>query len=201
MIESEIVASGSVKGVLTGKHYNRCIRAHKVVFEAMQRLRFLAFYESLPDNEAEELSSFSVDLLDSIDETLPEFCSTDDRFIAWKEAFDSFVKKRSEENPTFLFWSTYIDMILLLLLFVRATRTSNWQLHLSVLRSMIPWFFATDRVNYSRYGPCYWLEMSLLESTHPCKFFNEVSVCIYVHIFIAFTKRMNQERTMLYQKG
>ena len=47
MIESEIVASGSVKGVLTGKHYNRCIRAHKVVFEAMQRLRFLAFYESL----------------------------------------------------------------------------------------------------------------------------------------------------------
>jgi hypothetical protein len=94
----------------------------------------LAFYESLPDNEAEELSSFSVDLLDSIDETLPEFCSTDDRFIAWKEVFDSFVKKRSEENPTFLFWSTYIDMILLLLLFVQATRTSNWQSHLSVLR-------------------------------------------------------------------
>ena len=105
MIESEIVASGSVKGVLTGKHYNRCIRAHKVVFEAMQRLRFLAFYESLPDNETEELSSFSVDFLDSIDKTLPEFCSTDDRFIAWKDAFDSFVKKRSEENPTFSFWS------------------------------------------------------------------------------------------------
>jgi hypothetical protein len=103
MIESEIFASGSFKGVLTWKHYNRFIRAHKMVFEAMQRPRFLAFYESLPDNEAEELSSFSVDLLDSIDETLPEFCSTDDRFIAWKEAFDSFVKKRSEENPTFWF--------------------------------------------------------------------------------------------------
>ena len=109
MIELEIVASGSVKGVLTGKHYNRCIRAQKVVFQAMQRLCFLAFYESLPDNEAEELSSFSVDLLDSIDETLPEFCSTDNRFIAWKEAFDSFVKKHSEENPTFSVWSTYID--------------------------------------------------------------------------------------------
>jgi hypothetical protein len=87
MIESEIVASGSVKGVLTGKHYNRCIRAHKVVFKAMQQLRFLAFYESLPDNEAEELSSFSVDLLNRTDETLPEFCSTDDHFITWKEAF------------------------------------------------------------------------------------------------------------------
>lgn len=147
----------------------------------MQQLRFLAFYESLPDNEAEELSSFSVDLLDGINETLPEFCSTDDRFIAWKEKFDSFVKKRSEENPTFSFWSTYIDMVLLLLLFIRATRTSNWQLHLSVLRSMIPWFFATDRINYSRYGPCYWLEMSLLERTHPCKFCNVVTVLLYVY--------------------
>ena len=32
MIESEIVAPGSLKGVLSGKHYNRCIRAHKMIF-------------------------------------------------------------------------------------------------------------------------------------------------------------------------
>ena len=57
----------------------------------------------------------------------------------------------------------------LLLTFIRATRTSDWKLHLSTLRSMIPWFFATDRINYSRYAPCYWLEMSLLPKTHPCK--------------------------------
>ena len=63
MIESGVVAPGSVKGVLTGKHYNRCIRGHKVVYEAMQRLRFVAFRDSLPDNEAEELNSSSVDLL------------------------------------------------------------------------------------------------------------------------------------------
>jgi hypothetical protein len=169
MIESGVVAPGSVKGVLTGKHYNRCIRAHKLVYEALQRLRFLAFYDSLPDNEAEELDSLSVDLLERINENLEDFCSTDSTFISWKTAFDSFVGGRIEDNPTFAFWSTYIDMVQLLLLFIRATRTSNWQLHLSVLRSMIPWFFATDRINYSRYGPCYWLEMSSLQSTHPCK--------------------------------
>ncbi len=169
MIESGVVAPGSVKGVLTGKHYNRCVRAHKVVYEALQRLRFRAFYDSLPDNEAEELDSLSVDLLERIDGSLEDFCSTDPTFISWKTAFDSFVRRRNEDNPTFAFWSTYIEMVQLLLLFIRATRTSNWQLHLSVLRSMIPWFFATDRINYSRYGPCYWLEMSSLQSTHPCK--------------------------------
>ncbi|XP_028417357.1 uncharacterized protein LOC114541751 [Dendronephthya gigantea] len=32
---------------------------------------------------------------------------------------------------------------------------------------MIPWFFVTDRVNYSRYAPCYWMEMMRLEQTNP----------------------------------
>ena len=47
MIESEIVAPGSLKAVLSGKHYNRCIRAHKLIYEAMERLRFQAFEKTL----------------------------------------------------------------------------------------------------------------------------------------------------------
>ena len=36
MIESELVAIGSMNGVLTGKQYNRCIHAHKAMYEALQ---------------------------------------------------------------------------------------------------------------------------------------------------------------------
>ena len=151
MIESEIVAPGSVKGVLSGKHYNRSVRVHKLIYEAMQRMRF----------------GISV-LEDSERESFTEICTSKQVNDA-KRAYDTFVEKQSEENPTFALWSKYIDMVQLLLLYIRATRTSNWKLHLSSLRSMIPWFFATDRVNYSRYAPCYWLEMLCLEKTHPCK--------------------------------
>ncbi len=49
----------------------------------------------------------------------------------------------------------------------RATREGNWDLHLSTMRSMLPWFFACDRVNYSRYGTAYWLEMTKLKETDP----------------------------------
>ena len=52
-------------------------------------------------------------------------------------------------------------------MFIRATRIVDWDLHLSAFRSMIPWFFACDKVNYSRYGSAYWLEMSSIETTHP----------------------------------
>lgn len=52
-------------------------------------------------------------------------------------------------------------------MFIRATRQVDWDLHLSAFRSMIPWFFACDKVNYARYGSAYWLEMTSLETTHP----------------------------------
>ena len=169
MIESEIVAPASVKGVLYGKHYNRSVRVHKLIYEAMQRLRFAAFENSLAGSVTNQFDSTGDSVLeDSKRETFTEIC-TSKLVNDAKMAYDTFVEKRSEENPTFALWSKYIDMVQLLLLYIRATRTSNWKLHLSSLQSMIPWFFATDRVNYSRFAPCYWLEMLCLDKTHPCK--------------------------------
>ncbi|CAB3981118.1 Hypothetical predicted protein [Paramuricea clavata] len=169
MIESEIVAPRSVKGVLSGKHYNRSVRVHKLIYEAMQRMRFEAFEKSLASSASNQFDWVGISVLeDSERESFTEICTSKQVNDA-KRTYDTFVEKRSEENPTFALWSKYIDMVQLLLLYIRATRTSNWELHLSSLRSMIPWFFATDRVNYSRYAPCYWLEMLCLEKTHPCK--------------------------------
>ena len=48
----------------------------------------------------------------------------------------------------------------------RATREGNWELHLTTMRSMLTWYFGCNRVNYSRYGTAYWLEMTRLQETH-----------------------------------
>ena len=37
-IESGVVAEGSVSGVLDGRRYNRAVRFHKLMYEALQRL-------------------------------------------------------------------------------------------------------------------------------------------------------------------
>ena len=42
-IESQIVAEGSISGVIYGKHYNRGVRAHKYLYEAMMRLAWAEF--------------------------------------------------------------------------------------------------------------------------------------------------------------
>jgi len=43
----------------------------------------------------------------------------------------------------------------------------DWNLHLASVRAMIPWCFAYDRLNYARYLPYYYAEMSRLFTTHP----------------------------------
>ena len=169
MIESEIVAPGSVKGVLSGKHYNRSIRAHKMVYEALERLRLQAFEKTLTTGEKALLESISQIMHDDSERDKFFEINTSDNVKEVKALYDMFVKKRSEESPLFSFWSSYIEMVQLLLLYIRATRTTDWLLHLSSLKSMIPWFFATDRVNYCRYASCYWLEMMCLDTTNPCK--------------------------------
>ena len=74
-------------------------------------------------------------------------------------------------------------MVQLLLLFIRATRTTDWQLHLSFLKSMFPWFIVTDRINYSRYASSYWLEMKCLDETNLCKHVLVLSVAFGLALY------------------
>jgi hypothetical protein len=167
LIESEVVAQGSINGVMNGHHYNRSIRAHKLMFEALQRLRFEKFLESLPTESKNSQKALLTQLIKSyLTGSLQDRTSHDD-FSTLQKQYESFVDEQSSINPTFAFWSSYIDIVQLLLAFVRATRESDWSLHVSALRFMMPWFFAYDRINYARYLPAYWLEMVKLSETHP----------------------------------
>ena len=47
----------------------------------------------------------------------------------------------------------------ILLGLIRASRESDWMLHLASVRAMIPWCVAYDRLNYARFLPCYCAHM------------------------------------------
>ena len=65
------------------------------------------------------------------------------------------------------YWRSYIEMACLLLCFIRSIREDDWNLHLGCIRDMLPWMFAYDRTNYSRYLSVYWCDMMSLEDAHP----------------------------------
>ena len=66
-----------------------------------------------------------------------------------------------------MFWNSYLEMVEVLINFVRATREGTWAMHLEGIKEMLPWFFAYDHTNYARYLPVYLAHMMLLPETHP----------------------------------
>ena len=58
--------------------------------------------------------------------------------------FTVFKTETRSQSMLFAFWDDYILMVQLLLQFIRAERTSDWNLHLSAAASMTPHFFAMD---------------------------------------------------------
>jgi hypothetical protein len=167
LIESEVVAERSLNSVLNGHQYNRAVRAHKIVYEALSRIRFASFLETLEEESMNEW-------LESIQRLKTNYPSTVFReilrsaeFQEKASAYFSFVDEQSNNCRTYQFWSSYLWMVEQLMDLIRATRVGDWQLHLSVVRKIIPWFFSYNHQNYARYSPFYWLEMSDLPQTHP----------------------------------
>lgn len=68
-------------------------------------------------------------------------------FIRLHEAYMDFCN--SDQRAMSGYWGSYIDIVGLLLRFIRSTREGNWQLYLACLRDIMPWFFAYDRTNYA----------------------------------------------------
>ena len=166
-VESGLVASGSINGVMSGHHFNRSVRAHKITSEALQRLRWQYFL----DNATEDVAITASAMITRLKEAYPHQQFKDvmesEEFNDLMASYEKFIATEIGKNPNFALWSSYIDMVEDLLLFTRATRTGNWPLHLSAVRSMLPWFFAYNRTNYARYLSAYYLEMCDLPQTHP----------------------------------
>ena len=82
--------------------------------------------------------------------------------------FDKYMEfLRHDNGKLSKFWLSYLDMVAILLRLLRVSMEGNWKLHVSTIRSMIPWCFAYDNVNYARYLSSYLSEMSHLGEEHP----------------------------------
>ncbi|XP_035674790.1 uncharacterized protein LOC118414705 [Branchiostoma floridae] len=172
-IESGVIAEGSVTGVLEGRKYNRAIRFHKLMYEALQRLVWKHFLKWIEKSPAKQ--KLVKDVFASLKPLYNDVCQDEQEKVLANQKFAKFVKLY-DEHLEFLrhskgklasFWMSYIEIVEIMLNLVRASREGDWELHLSAIAQMIPWCFAYDKVNYARYLPAYLFDMSHLNETHP----------------------------------
>ena len=140
-IESGILGPRTVERVLVGKDYNKGTRVHKRALFRRCGNCFchteLFVYLEEKDNELKQSLEKSVrtnkdkDFLKLLD------LVSSDKF---RTALYSFIAIKKEKNPNLKCWWRYMEMVGILLLFVKAQIEGIWELHLFAFQKMLPFF-------------------------------------------------------------
>ena len=96
-----------------------------MMYETLVRLIWKGLLEASRAYECDSVLDLTKEL-NEVGPTMKLFDITQqDRFTAILTMYQSFIEKERLENPTFVYWSSYIDMVQGLLLFLRATREGD----------------------------------------------------------------------------
>ncbi len=96
-IEAGIVAEGSINGVMSGKRYNRAVRVHKSIYEALMRLAWMEF--TLWVNKNQEASATIMAFLDL---TGTMACDLNQQYF-------SSVLQNTQSSKLMDFWNNFLD--------------------------------------------------------------------------------------------
>ena len=122
--ESGICASGSISKVMSGKHYNRAMRIHKTMLEALERLLLQCFESTVTSLWKGRARDMMERLAREPNKELLDEVLADEDSAAVIQQYNHFKDeiRRAEHGKTAKFWITYMDKALLILRFQRATR-------------------------------------------------------------------------------
>ena len=84
----------------------------------------------------------------------------EERLLRFDEVMES-------QCPLFKFAWDYMKFVMCILMFIRASREGDWNLHLESLKALAKYFFPHDRLNYARMVPLYLAQMHRLKIDDP----------------------------------
>ena len=124
-VESDIVAVGAIEKVLSGKHYNRAVRLHKIIYEGMMQVLIDEFESSLPytslamvNDEKRQLKQLKLNIGPKVFEAVLD----SEEFSRWKNEFHAFVKNIKDKGTDLVrFWLSYLHLceVVLNLIYLR----------------------------------------------------------------------------------
>ena len=151
LLEAQLVSSGSLNGVLSGKAYAKALYCVKTVGEALERLLVECFVK----DEGEGLSLEPAALLDlftscnreCLDNALKDD-STVQVIFKLQEYEDSV--RNGHLGKTAQFWFSFIEHTRLLLMLLYAVKVNSFPLFHKCIGDMADLFFAYGGQNYAR---------------------------------------------------
>ena len=143
IVEADIASSGTAESFLSASSVTRTRQANQITSSCLDKLL---------KNVYEYYSNKAVANADAV------------------LSFETWCQKRLKESPQFYFWHLVLSMELTIPSLVIAFREAKLTLYCQVLCAFIPFFFATNNVNYARWLPVHLKDMLSLEHKHPYVF-------------------------------
>ena len=138
LVEAGIASPGTADSFLTASSITRTRQMHQITACSLYKLLKAAYTDYLKETEEQP-----------------------------KEVFETWCECRKQHSPMFHFWYMVLSMELVILLLIRSFREANFFLYCQSLAELIPYFFANNNVNYTRWLPIHYRDMVTLEKKHP----------------------------------
>lgn len=166
MVQSNLLASGSVNGFLEGKHFNRCKRLHPLMGLGLQVLHFKSFLAfkntTVTDQMLEEITRLQTSPISSFKIENEELEGLLNEYNIYKQR-----TLDGEFGKTPQFYMIYINLIHYYLTLSRSIRSGDFELFKYVLPKMTNLFFICNQQNYARWSIKYYSNLLNVNETHP----------------------------------
>ena len=174
LIETGLIGSGSVQGVMSGRHYERAMHCHKIMIECLERLlpeQYLKhcgdekIFDSLSADSQHKLAVLAMSLDEDTlarameDESIGEYVRS---YMAIRNEVRSGLLGRTAQ-----LWTSYMDHIHLILFLVESVKRNNFELYAHTLELMANLFFSFVGQNYARYLTYFGVFLANIDVSHP----------------------------------
>ena len=129
IIEAGLCASGSIQQVMSGKHYNRAMRVHQRMMEALERMLQMSLINNTQDVDNEQLLSLATlaNEPSAINFQTVEGCDSSEQYLTNLEENKNCIRD-GKNRKTAQFWLKYCDCVWLLLRFQRSVKENQLSL-------------------------------------------------------------------------
>ena len=164
LYQADLCTSGGIKGVLSGKHYNRSWNIHECLSEALHRL----FLER--ESEFLSINSELEELIKNVKDTSscnrlfnhPDFKDFCNRFERLQNVYLS-----GEKGKTAQYWMFYLNLVQLAHEFQYSINVNDYHMRRQCWTKLALLCFPTNKRNYARYSAYYVKQLENLPVTHP----------------------------------
>lgn len=166
LVESGIIAQGSINGIITATHFNRSSRIHNQLAAAFEILHYKQFCTH--NNYDELLSSEDLNILENGVSCNLEEVQLSNLLINHIESYMDYSIQTEQglHGKTAQYWFLYVKYLHMYREFSRAVSTGDLQLLISTLPKLAGVFFAFNQPNYARWILYYHSNLLNIDITH-----------------------------------